>query len=357
MGSPKPWEIIGPAAETRSLLNLATIEGFQANNRGLRTLVIGDDISIRINAIVAALQAANTFNPGLGGQRLVLQKLFYQLCNLSLAPLAMVFVFDSPGRPPVKRGTRVIYRPQWLEQHLKTMIMAFGFYFYDAPGEAEAELAQLNMNGAIDGIISEDSDAFVFGAQCVIRTLGPSVEYKCSIYTSDSLEHTDLVGIDRDGLVLCALLIGGDYDDGIAGVGITIAHALAVQGFGKDLIHILKTFAGVECTRRLNIWRNQLRQELQTNASGTLRRCQRTLADRIPDTFPDIRVADLYWNPLTSRSPTFTGRQPTTRLWLPRDISIPQLATFSSNHFAWTGNELLKKLNSTLWPSVMFRLV
>jgi hypothetical protein len=87
--------------------------------------------SIRINAIVATLQAANVFNPGPGGQRLVLEKIFYQLCNLSLASLTMVFIFDGPGRPPVKRGTRVIYRPQWFEQHLKTMITAFGFHYYE----------------------------------------------------------------------------------------------------------------------------------------------------------------------------------------------------------------------------------
>jgi Holliday junction resolvase YEN1 len=41
-----------------------------------------------------------------------------------------------------------------------------------APGEAEAELAKLNEMGYIHGILTEDSDAFVFGARCVIRTTG-----------------------------------------------------------------------------------------------------------------------------------------------------------------------------------------
>jgi 5'-3' exonuclease len=41
-----------------------------------------------------------------------------------------------------------------------------------APGEAEAELAQLNRLGFIDAVISEDSDTIVFGAPCVIRTSG-----------------------------------------------------------------------------------------------------------------------------------------------------------------------------------------
>ncbi|KAJ7934436.1 PIN domain-like protein [Mycena leptocephala] len=349
MGSPKLWEIIGPAAGTRSLLNLATIEGFQSNNRGRRTLVVGVDISIRINAIVTALQAANAFNPGRRGQTLVLEKLFYQLCNFLLAPLTLVFVFDGPGRPPVKRGTRVIYRPMWLIQHLKTMIAAFGFHTYDAPGEAEAELAQLNKNGEIDCIITEDSDAFLFGAQCVIRTMGPSVQHSSLVFTSESIENTAAVSLYRDGLILCALLLGGDYDSGLTGAGITISQALSAAGFGKDLIDILKAFKGTDLDGRLTVWRNKLRNELRTNSSGRLPRCQPKLAESIPDTFPDIHVAEL--------SPGFTGPKPNPNLWLPIEPSIPRLSTFCSTFFSWNGNELLKKLASNLWPGVVFRMI
>ncbi len=38
-----------------------------------------------------------------------------------------------------------------------------------AAGEAEAELAQMNKLGIIDAVLTEDSDALVFGAQVVIR--------------------------------------------------------------------------------------------------------------------------------------------------------------------------------------------
>ncbi|KAJ7906134.1 XPG I-region-domain-containing protein [Mycena leptocephala] len=174
------------------------------------------------------------------------------------------------------------------------MITAFGFYFYDAPGEAEAELAQLNENGDIDGIITEDSDVFLFGAQCVIRTQGPSVQHSSLIFTSESIKNTDAVSLDQDGLILCALLLGGDYDSGVAGAGVTVAHALAAEGFGKDLVTILKSFQGAELGRRLTVWRNSLRQELRTNSSGHLAKRQPKLANSIPDTFPDIQVAELY---------------------------------------------------------------
>jgi holliday junction resolvase YEN1 len=38
-----------------------------------------------------------------------------------------------------------------------------------APGEAKAELAALNTQEVIDAVVSEDVDALVFGAKCVIQ--------------------------------------------------------------------------------------------------------------------------------------------------------------------------------------------
>jgi holliday junction resolvase YEN1 len=41
--------------------------------------------------------------------------------------------------------------------------------FFQAPGEAEAELAKLNAQGHLDAIVTDDSDALVFGAKHIIR--------------------------------------------------------------------------------------------------------------------------------------------------------------------------------------------
>lgn len=43
-------------------------------------------------------------------------------------------------------------------------------FIIQAPGEAEAELGQLNAQGYIDAIITDNVDAFLFGANTVIRT-------------------------------------------------------------------------------------------------------------------------------------------------------------------------------------------
>ncbi|KAJ7137295.1 PIN domain-like protein [Mycena filopes] len=311
--------------------------------------------SIRITAVVEVLSTAGVFNPGLAGDKLVLEKFFYQLCQFSLAPLTLVFIFDGPGRPPIKRGTRVIYRPGWLDQQLKVLITAFGYYYYDAPGEAEAELAHLNRNGKIDGIITEDSDALVFGAKCVIRAPGSLVKDAALFFTSHAIEHA--VSLDEGGLLLCALILGGDYDDGLNGAGPAVAQALARAGFGRDLIVIVRSCKGIDLSRRLDAWRGRVRQELRTNSLGWLSRRLPRLAESIPDTFPNSQVAELYLNPLTSYSPAFTGVKPDVRLWLPAEPSIAELSVFCSTQFGWNGEHLLKKFNSTLWPGIAFRMI
>ncbi|KAJ7501389.1 PIN domain-like protein, partial [Mycena galericulata] len=349
-------QIVVPAAESRSLLNLTTIEGFKANNRKLQTMIIGVDIRQVSRHIQGILEHSNT-TVSESTPFLILEKFFYQFCNFLLAPATYVFGFDGPGRPEMKRGTRVVHRETELLHHLKAMIVAFGFYYYEAPGEAEAELAQLNESGYIDCIITEDSDALVFGARCVIRTSGPTVQHNSLIYDLDAMENTEAVSLGKDDLLLCALLLGGDYGPGILGAGPTIAHALAAHGFGRDLVKILRSSTGSDLSRQLTQWRADLRQELRENTSGLLDKRHPKLANSIPDTFPSVRISDLYLNPLTSGSPHFLGPMPNVTDWRPREPDIPAISAFCTSEFGWSDAHLLKKLNSNLWPGVAFRLI
>ncbi|KAJ7721300.1 XPG I-region-domain-containing protein [Mycena metata] len=216
------------------------------------------------------------------------------------------------------------------------MITAFGYHYYDAPGEAEAELAQLNRNGEIDGIITEDSDALVFGARCVIRATSSCVEDAALVFTSEAIERA--MSLDE-----------GSWTHGRSWP--------SNAGFGGDLINILRSLKGSQLRDHLNPWRVKLRQELRTNSSGKLSKRQPKLAESIPDTFPNTRVAELYLNPLTSRSVGFAGAKPNVRFWLPAEPSIPALSTFCSAEFGWRGEHLLQKFNSNLWPAVVFRMI
>lgn len=64
------------------------------------------------------------------GENPELRAFFYQLCEFSKAPITLVFVFDGPGRPSIKRGKKVKTKPLWLIEHVKKVIKAFGYYFH-----------------------------------------------------------------------------------------------------------------------------------------------------------------------------------------------------------------------------------
>lgn len=55
-----------------------------------------------------------------------------------------------------------------------------------ANGEAEALCAQLNAEGHVDACITADSDAFLFGAKCVIKCVKPNtkVSFRCLALSS-----------------------------------------------------------------------------------------------------------------------------------------------------------------------------
>ncbi|KAJ7639046.1 PIN domain-like protein [Roridomyces roridus] len=345
MGISKLWEVVDDAAEKRSLLNLATNEGFKNDNRGIRGLVIGVDISIRIKAITAALRTAGILNPP---PKLILERIFYQLCNFLLAPIIFVFVFDGPGRPSVKRNTRVVFREGDAEliRILKTMILDFGFFYYEA---TEAELAQLNANDELDAIITEDSDSLVFGAHCVVPRLPHSLPQRHPI-------HTGRISRPR-WLIALRLLLGGDYDDGLPGFGPKIARALAACGFGRELVNILNSFTGVTLAQRLGDWRNELQIELETNRSRQLDSRHPKLAQTMPTTFPNVFVEKLYLHPLTSKSPLFSASAPDVDSWQPKQPNISSLSSFCSEVFGWRGSKLLEKFNAVLWPGAAFKLI
>ncbi|KAJ7301026.1 hypothetical protein DFH08DRAFT_996446 [Mycena albidolilacea] len=180
-----------------------------------------------------------------------------------------------------------------------------------APGEAEAELAQLNRLGFIDAVISEDSDTIVFGALCIIQTSGPYLTDTAQVYTSPAISAHPLC-LDDDGLLLFILFVGDDYDRELAHCGPKITTALAQCGFGRDLRRILTTFGGAKLHEALGLWRDALKAELKSNLSGHLDKYYPKLANEVNSSFPNLDVADLYMDPLTSLASRFSGAVPKT---------------------------------------------
>lgn len=163
MGVPGLWKEIQSHGTDTALARLSQIASASTSTTkgSTRTLRLGIDVS-------SWLYHANK---AVGGYNSQLRLLFYRLCRLLTIPHVLpVFVFDGPHRPKEKRGsTRRNYKESSIVEDLKSLIVAFGFVVHDALGEAEAELASLNTRGALNAVMSDDVDSFVFGAKIVVR--------------------------------------------------------------------------------------------------------------------------------------------------------------------------------------------
>ncbi|KAF8327059.1 PIN domain-like protein, partial [Amanita rubescens] len=155
------WQVLECVGQERSLQQLSLDDGLKKVPRSDGLLRVGVD---------ARHQVERARFPSSTGENPELHALFYKLTRLLNTCILPVFVFDGVWRPAVKRGRTVLTAPSWTTGDFKQFIEAFGFCWHQAPGEAEAELAYLNRKGMIDVILTEDSDAFVFGGTHVIRT-------------------------------------------------------------------------------------------------------------------------------------------------------------------------------------------
>ncbi|KAJ4124316.1 hypothetical protein NW754_000017 [Fusarium falciforme] len=173
-----------------------------------------------------------------GGTNPAIRTLFYRLVRLLAAPIKPVFVFDGPYKPKIKRNKRSGRGDALSNAQAKRLIHLLGFATHDAPGEAEAECALLQQHGIVDAVMSEDVDTLMFGCTKMLRQWSPqSKRQTCPTHVSlIDKEEMRLVdqGLDREGMVLVALMSGGDYDPvGIAGCGPKVAVEAAKEALAR----------------------------------------------------------------------------------------------------------------------------
>ena len=126
---------------------------------------------------------------------------------------------------------------QQMVGQIQMMLRLFGIPYVTAPMEAEAQCATLVALGLVEGIITDDSDVFLFGGQRVFRNMfNQSKTVECFLAADLARE----LGLDRDSLVRLAYLLGSDYTDGLPGVGPVLAMELLKEFPGEDGLHRFK---------------------------------------------------------------------------------------------------------------------
>ncbi|XP_036891339.1 flap endonuclease GEN homolog 1 [Sturnira hondurensis] len=194
-----------------------------------------------------------------------LRNLFFRISHLTLMDVKLVFVME--GEPPKLKTDVMNKRNQiryghsgkaWSQRtgrsHFKSVLReclelleCLGIPWVQAAGEAEAMCAYLNARGYVDGCLTNDGDAFLYGAQTVYKNFTMNIkDPHVDCYTMSSIKSQ--IGLDRDALVGLAILLGCDYlPKGVPGVGKEQALKLIQILKGQSLLQRFTQWSEKSC--------------------------------------------------------------------------------------------------------------
>ncbi|XP_043843346.1 flap endonuclease GEN homolog 1 [Dromiciops gliroides] len=243
MGVNDLWQILEPVKQ-------------HAHLRSLQGKTLAVDLSLWVcEALTVKKMVGAVVKPHL-------RNLFFRISSLTLMGVKLLFVMEGEA-PRLKadvmsKRNEARYGPPQTRAHRPTrscfkaflkecldLLECLGIPWVQAAGEAEAMCAYLNAHGYVDGCLTNDGDAFLYGALTVYRnftmnTKDPHVD----CYVMSSIERE--LGLDRDSLIGLAVLLGCDYlPKGVPGVG---------KEQALKLVHSLK---GQSLLQRFDQWKEE----------------------------------------------------------------------------------------------------
>ncbi|XP_037605937.1 flap endonuclease GEN homolog 1 [Sebastes umbrosus] len=196
-----------------------------------------------------------------------LRNLFFRVSSLTLMGVKLVFVME--GEAPKLKAETMSKRTQTRYGGFKKasapkpttntsrgrfnavlrecadMLDYLGVPWVTAAGEAEAMCAYLDSQGLVDGCITNDGDAFLYGARTIYRNFNMnSKDPQVDCYRTSRVQ-TEL-HLSRENLVGLAILLGCDYiPKGIPGVG------------KEQAVRLIQTLKGQTLLQRFTQWREE----------------------------------------------------------------------------------------------------
>ncbi|XP_063103072.1 DNA excision repair protein ERCC-5 [Cavia porcellus] len=205
------------------------------------------------------------------------------------------------------------------------LLRLFGVPYIQAPMEAEAQCAILDLTDQTSGTITEDSDIWLFGARHVYKNFfnkNKFVEYY------QYVDFHNQLGLDRNKLINLAYLLGSDYTEGIPTVGCITAMEILNEFPGHGLDPLLKFSEWwQEAQKNPKIRPNPH----DTKVKKKLRKLQLTPG------FPNPAVADAYLRPVVDDSKG-------SFLWGRPDVD--KIREFCQRYFGWSRT----KTDESLFP-------
>ncbi|KEQ71516.1 PIN domain-like protein [Aureobasidium namibiae CBS 147.97] len=176
-------------------------------------------------------------------------------------------------------------------QECQQLLKLFGLPYITAPMEAEAQCAELVTLGLVDGIVTDDSDCFLFGGTRIYKNMFNQAKFVECYLTSDFEKEFDLT---RQKMIGIAHLLGSDYTEGLPGVGPVTA--LEILSEFPNLIDFRDWYNAVQM--------NQIPKS--EDATNPFRKKFRRQANKLflPSNFPDPRVESAYLQPEVDSDPS-----------------------------------------------------
>ncbi|CAI8491375.1 unnamed protein product [Hanseniaspora opuntiae] len=220
--------------------------------------------------------------------------------------------------------------PQMVEE-VQELLQHFGIPYLTAPMEAEAQCAELMRLELVDGIITDDSDVFLFGGSKIYRKMFQEKQF-VEFYDLEAIHGT--LGLSRDFLIDLAFLLGSDYTLGIKGIGPVAA------------VEILANFGSLE---KFKEWYNDgmHNSEKIADEKGFEKALRKKLTSNniiLSEKWPYADVIKEYKSPTVDKDETpFKWGKP----------DLDRLRTLMRNYLSWTDEKtdevlipLIKEMNS-----------
>ncbi|KAL1306062.1 hypothetical protein AAFC00_004188 [Neodothiora populina] len=180
---------------------------------------------------------------------------------------------------------------QVMIQECQQLLKLFGLPYITAPMEAEAQCAELVNLGLVDGIVTDDSDCFLFGGTRIYKNMFNQAKFVECYLISDLEKEFDLT---RQKLIGLANLLGSDYTEGLPGVGPVTA--LEILSEFPSLSDFRSWFEAVQMNQipKTEDAGNPFRKKFRRQASKLF----------LPPSFPDPRVDLAYLQPEVDSDPS-----------------------------------------------------
>lgn len=221
----------------------------------------------------------------------------------------------------------------------KELLKLFGIPFVESPMEAEAQCAFFNSLDMIDGIITDDSDVFLFGAKTVYKNF--FVQKKNVMeFRMENIEN--MFHLNRKKLVQLAMLVGSDYTIGVPGVGsVTALEILAA--FPETDDGEVEQYHSLSNLRKFRDWIKNGREGI-TSLKSKLKKIE------LANDFPNVHVMKAYLEPVVDEDlePFSWG-----------DLDVESLIEYTKIKLGWTRlkteeilNPVMKRLNEKKQSSI-----